>query len=126
MRTKGKCRDQARTSHAKRESIRTGHYIASPLGSMAPLLHSGPAMKEICQNIKSHVSEVVEEWETLVREQPWYSLPAEHRISNLPEVIVGLVEAFCAIPWMREPTGRRSVLPWSMGSTAASRAFPST
>ena len=65
---------------------------------MARLLQRSPAMKDICQDIKSNVPKVVEEWETLVREQPWYSLPTEHRINNLPEVIVGLVEASLCNP----------------------------
>jgi len=59
-------------------------------------------MKQICQNIKSHVSDVLVRWERLVREQPWYSLPADHRIDGLPEVIVGLVEASLCNPVDRE------------------------
>ena len=55
-------------------------------------------MREICEDIKSHVPEVVTEWEWRVREQPWYSLPAEHRIDNLPDVIVGLVDASLCDP----------------------------
>ena len=55
-------------------------------------------MREICQDIKSHVSEVMVEWEQLVREQPWFSLPAEHRIDSLPDVIVGLVETSLCNP----------------------------
>ena len=55
-------------------------------------------MKAICQDIKSHVSAVLVEWETLVREQLWFSLPAEHRIDGLPDVVVGLVEASLCNP----------------------------
>jgi hypothetical protein len=55
-------------------------------------------MKEICEDIKQHVSQVLLEWEELVREQPWYSLPAEHRIDSLPDVVVGLVEAALCNP----------------------------
>jgi len=55
-------------------------------------------MKTICDDIKNHVSEVLVEWERLVREEPWYSLPAEHRIDSLPDVIVGLVEATLCNP----------------------------
>ncbi len=55
-------------------------------------------MKHICEAIKSHVSEVLVEWENLVREQPWYSLPPDHRIDSLPDVIVGLVEASLCNP----------------------------
>jgi hypothetical protein len=55
-------------------------------------------MKEICEDIKSHVSEVLIEWEERVREQPWYSLPPEHRVDELPDVIIGLVEASLCNP----------------------------
>lgn len=55
-------------------------------------------MKEICDNLKSHISEVLVEWENLVREQPWYSLPADHRIDSLPDVIVGLANASLCSP----------------------------
>jgi hypothetical protein len=55
-------------------------------------------MKEICETLKSNVAEVLVEWEHLVKEQPWFSLPAGHRIDNLPDVIVGLVEAALCDP----------------------------
>lgn len=59
-------------------------------------------MKTICEDIKSHVSDVLAEWETLVREEPWFSLPADHRIDSLPDVVVGLVEASLCSPQDRE------------------------
>jgi hypothetical protein len=55
-------------------------------------------MRAICEHIKGHVSDVLVEWEQLVRDQPWYSLPAGHRIDSLPDVIVGLVEASLCAP----------------------------
>jgi hypothetical protein len=55
-------------------------------------------MKAICEHLKGHVSDVLVEWEQLVREQPWYSLPPDHRIDSLPDVIVGLVEASLCAP----------------------------
>ncbi len=50
-------------------------------------------MRAIREHLKVHVADVLLEWERLVREQPWYSLPAEHRIDGLPDVIVALVDA---------------------------------
>jgi hypothetical protein len=55
-------------------------------------------MKHICEDIKSHVADVLDEWVNLVREEPWYSLPPDHRIDSLPDVIVGLVEASLCNP----------------------------
>lgn len=64
----------------------------------APVLRLQVRMKDLCDTLKSHVSEVLVEWETLVREQPWFSLPADHRIDSLPDVIVGLVGASLCTP----------------------------
>jgi hypothetical protein len=55
-------------------------------------------MNDICQDLKGHVSDVLVEWETLVRAEPWYSLPADHRIDSLPDVVVGLVQASLCEP----------------------------
>ncbi len=59
-------------------------------------------MKDICADVKSNASKVIAEWERLAREEPWYSLPAEHPIDNLPEVVVRLVEASLCDPHNRE------------------------
>lgn len=66
--------------------------------SLAPVLQESGRMRVICEHIKSHVSEVLVGWERLVREEPWYSLPADHRIDSPPDVIVGLVEASLCNP----------------------------
>jgi hypothetical protein len=55
-------------------------------------------MKAIGEDIQGHVPEVLVEWEQLVREQPWYSLPVDHRINGLPDVIVGIVDASLCNP----------------------------
>lgn len=75
---------------------------------LAPVLQDVAHMMEICDDIKENASEVMAEWERLVREQPWYSLPAKHRIDNLPDVVVGLVEASLCRP-MAEDAHRMNV-----------------
>lgn len=55
-------------------------------------------MRTLCEDLKSHVSEILLEWEQRVKEEPWYSLPADHRINSLPDVIVALVEASLCNP----------------------------
>ncbi len=59
-------------------------------------------MKEICADLKKHVAEVIVEWERLVREEPWYSLPSEHRIDGLPEVVLRLLQASLCDPHSHE------------------------
>lgn len=59
-------------------------------------------MRAICEDIKSHVPEILADWERLVQEEPWYSLPREHRINSLPAVITGLVEASLCAPAEKE------------------------
>lgn len=55
-------------------------------------------MKDLCEDIKANLDAVMEEWERLVREEPWFSLPREHRFNNLPGVVTGLVEAALCAP----------------------------
>lgn len=55
-------------------------------------------MRALGTDIKANVAEIVQEWEILVREQPWFALPAEHRTTGLPEVIIALVEASLCEP----------------------------
>lgn len=55
-------------------------------------------MRAICEDLKQHVPSVMAVWEKLVREEPWYSLPRDHRVDGLPEVVVGLVEASLCSP----------------------------
>lgn len=55
-------------------------------------------MKEVCENIKAHVAEVIAEWDRLVHAEPWFTLPVKHRIDSLPDVLVGIVEAALCEP----------------------------
>lgn len=70
---------------------------------------SAAGMNAICEDLKLNVAEVIETWDRLVREQPWYSLPPEHRIDSLPDVALGLVEAALCSP-TDEEAHRRAVL----------------
>lgn len=55
-------------------------------------------MRALGTDIKDNLAEIIEEWEILVREQPWFALPAENRTTHLPEVIVALVESSLCEP----------------------------
>jgi hypothetical protein len=55
-------------------------------------------MERICESIRSQAPEVLIEWENVLREQPWYSLPAEHRTGGLADVVVGIADASLCEP----------------------------
>jgi hypothetical protein len=61
-------------------------------------------MREICDRVKAGVGEILADWDGLVREEPWFSLPADQRIDDLPEVVIGLAEAALCVPAVEEKT----------------------
>jgi hypothetical protein len=69
--------------------------VGGPDGAMSacPMI-----MKKLGEAIQKNVSEIVTEWETMIRQQPWYSLPEEDRLEPLPAVIMGLVDAALCRP----------------------------
>lgn len=81
-------------------------------------------METICEDIKEHVSEVLVEWERLVRQQPWYSLPADHRINGLPDVIVGIVDASLCTPTEVESHRRKVQAAAEHGSHRRQQGIP--
>jgi hypothetical protein len=83
-------------------------------------------MRAICEDIKQHVSEVLVEWERLVREHPWYSLPAEHRIDSLPDVVVGMVQASLCEPQDTEAHAQNVGAAVEHGSHRREQGIPET
>jgi hypothetical protein len=55
-------------------------------------------MRFIGQEIRSCVTEVLTEWDRLVREEPWFSLPPENRRGELPDVIAAIAAATLCYP----------------------------
>jgi hypothetical protein len=81
-------------------------------------------MKAICEDIKSHVQEILADWEGLVREEPWYSLPREHRIDSLPAVVVGIVDASLCAPAEKEAHRAKVAAACEHGSTRREQGIP--
>lgn len=65
-------------------------------------------MRTLCEDLRTNLAVVLASWESLVRAQPWYSLPAEHRLHALDEVVMGIVEAALCEP-AEESSHRRNV-----------------
>lgn len=55
-------------------------------------------MRAICDDLKRGIPEVLAEWDSMVGEEPWFSLSRDHRIDSLPDVVLGLVEASLCDP----------------------------
>lgn len=55
-------------------------------------------MRDLCDDLRDNIPAVLEQWERLVRQEPWFSLPRDHRIDNLPGVVLGLVDASLCSP----------------------------
>ncbi|MGH7662791.1 MAG: hypothetical protein ACRENI_00610 [Gemmatimonadaceae bacterium] len=50
----------------------------------------------LCGDLRTHVEEILEDWQEATQEEPWLSLPREHRIDHLPAVVRGLIDvALC-------------------------------
>jgi hypothetical protein len=81
-------------------------------------------MRSICELIKAHIPEVIAEWERLVREQPWFSLPPDHRIDHLPDVVVGLVEASLCRPQDVEAHRQKIRAACEHGTSRRARGVP--
>ncbi|MDP9349533.1 MAG: hypothetical protein M3P24_10405 [Gemmatimonadota bacterium] len=81
-------------------------------------------MRALGEDIKEHVSEVLVEWERLLRQQPWYSLPADHRINSLPDVIVGIVDASLCTPTEVESHRRKVQAAAEHGSHRRQQGIP--
>lgn len=48
-------------------------------------------MRDIAAHLHSNVDTVLARWTDLVKEEPWFSLPREHRVSNLTAVVEALI-----------------------------------
>lgn len=55
-------------------------------------------MNRIGEDLIEHVPDVLSRWEALIRDQPWRSLSAEHRINGLPKVLARIADAALCRP----------------------------
>ena len=88
--------DQA-TDARRPETIRTRHEEEIKSAPEARVATS-PEMQAIANDVREHSVAVLEEWEKLAREEPWFSLPREDRTGFLAEVVDSLSEAALLFP----------------------------
>ena len=49
-------------------------------------------MEAIRRDVHEHIAEIMVEWREITRDEPWLSLPEEHRTNSLPAVALALVD----------------------------------
>lgn len=59
---------------------------------------TSPEIQAIANDVRENTALVLEEWEKLVRQEPWFSLPREDRMGFLEEVVASLTEAALMMP----------------------------
>ena len=81
-------------------------------------------MRPVCDNLKSHVPDIMREWEAITHEEPWLSLPKTYRVDKLPDVAIGLFEASLCDP--ADPAAHRDKVEAALEHGARRRAhdFP--
>lgn len=57
-----------------------------------------PEVQNIANDVRENTAAVLQEWERLVREEPWFALPASDRMGFLTEVIASLTDAALLLP----------------------------
>jgi len=67
-------------------------------------------MKDLHEDLRENVDAVVREWERLVREQPWFSLPRAYRTDNLAGVVTGLLDTALSTSEAAITAGHRSLI----------------
>lgn len=62
------------------------------------------AVMQIGEHLRANADVVLARWNDLVKEEPWFSLPREHRLSNLTAVVEALIDNL-----MHEPGAGESI-----------------
>jgi hypothetical protein len=47
----------------------------------------------LCGDLNAHVPAILAEWQAVAREEPWLSLPEEHRFDSIPDLLRELLRA---------------------------------
>lgn len=61
-------------------------------------MHGHGRMKDLCEDLRANIDTIVADWERLVLEEPWFSLPKQFRVDNLPGVILALIDSALCDP----------------------------
>lgn len=70
--------------------------VGPPAEIIAPEIH------RIAEHLLANTDAILARWEDAVREEPWFSLPREHRVANLAAVVQAIAEASLLAPGSRD------------------------
>jgi two-component system cell cycle response regulator DivK len=82
--------------------------------------------ENIAAHLIGHTGEILALWADLVKEEPWFSLPSEHRDSNLADVVTALVEASLISPRSHDADTAAVVAGATHGHTRRMQGIPET
>lgn len=88
-----------------------------------PKIGADLSLAEICQDLKTHVGEILRGWEERAHGEPWRSLSPEQRIDHLPSVVVGMAEASLCDPQDREAHRQKVAAAAEHGRTRRSQGI---
>jgi two-component system, cell cycle response regulator DivK len=92
---------------------------AVPVGGIA-----SAEVQAIASDVTENANAVLEEWEDLVREEPWFSLPREDRLGFLAEVITSLADASLVSPGELESCRKTVVAAAAHGRSRRTQNIP--
>lgn len=75
-----------------------------PAEEPAPADKADPKLRYVAEHLLATVGAILARWEDLVREEPWFSLPREHRLDNLSQIVAAIVDVALLHPGDREAT----------------------
>lgn len=88
--------DQATTSGRPRVFRTPPARASTPEYAVGTGVPRSAATAKLAAALRERADDVLARWADLVKEEPWFSLPPEHRQSNLREVLLAIADAMVA------------------------------
>ena len=115
--------DQAQ-EHDPPALLRARHAEEVRLATPMPPTSATTETQAIANDVSTHASAILEEWDRLVREEPWFSLPRNDRLGFLEEVIGSLAETALLQPNEAESCRKAVVAAAAHGRSRRAHKIP--
>lgn len=83
-----------------------------------------PDRPRLCDDPHELVPEILAEWQGITQEEPWLTLPEEHRFNSLPDFTHDLLDAALCRPDEMEAHRRKLYAASEHGQTRREQGFP--